>query len=88
MRHNSSLGLYPSVTARAQAVLRLLQHTSVKKAFKNDDLRLKVMLGAMYHVVYRVQAACRSGHRCQLANVIQPTWTPCISTTHFILAII
>ncbi|DBA87922.1 TPA: hypothetical protein ACH3X1_004910 [Trebouxia sp. C0004] len=35
----------------------------VQKAFKYDDLRLKVMLKAVYLVVSRVQAACMAVHK-------------------------
>ena len=38
------VSLTTSLAARGQAVVSVLQYTSVKKAFKNDDLRLKVML--------------------------------------------
>ncbi len=57
MRQNSPTGLNPSELRLSSVCYK---YTSVKKAFKNDDLRLKAMLGAIYHVLYRAQAACKA----------------------------
>ena len=55
--------LNTSLAARGQAIVGVLQYTSVKKAFKDDDLRLKVMSPAIYYVVCRVQAACKAADK-------------------------
>ena len=63
MKVSSTVSLDTSLAARGQAIVGVLQYASVKKAFKNDDLRLKVMLPAIYHVVCRVQAACKAAEK-------------------------